>query len=59
MVMDLEDVIGVLNELLVHKQQAALTPQESIHKQYVNLGVAEGVKMAVKKLETLQHREAY
>ena len=59
MIMDLEDVIGLLNELYKNKQQVALVPHESVHRQYVNLGAAEGVKMAIKKLEELQRREAY
>lgn len=59
MTVQLEDVIGLLNELLSNRQTLALTPQESVHKQYVNLGAAEGIKMAIKKLEELQRRESF
>ena len=59
MTIELEDVIGILNELLEHRQQVALRPHESVHTQYVNLGAAEGVKIAIKKLQELNRREAY
>ena len=53
MMMELEDVIKLLGETHDHMVQQALRPHAETNKQYLNLGIAEGVKMAIKKLQLL------
>lgn len=55
----LEDVIALLNELLEQSKTAALVPQPEVNKQYTLLGVHEGVKRAVQKIENHYGRERY
>ena len=57
MQMDLEDVVALLTEELQRKESLALTPQDSVQKQYTNLGVAEGVRVAIRKLNDVIRRE--
>jgi len=56
MLMDLEDVIALLREVQDHKVTVALSANESVQKQYENLGVVQGVKISIKKLEQLLWR---
>ena len=59
MIMELEDVISILNEMLHNKTTIALRPQELVHEQYMNLGIVEGVKCSIRKLEEHARRESY
>ena len=56
---ELDDIIAVLEELRHSKEQLALNPQDVPNKQYLNLGVAIGVKNAIQKLQNHYGREVY
>ena len=56
---ELEDIIALLKELEDSKIKLALVPHEFVHKQYAMLGVVDGVKSAIRKLDSLLRRENY
>ena len=59
MMMELEDVVSHLQETLENMKVVALSPNESVQKQYVNLGIVEGIKIAIMKINNMNGRDDY
>jgi hypothetical protein len=48
-----EDVVARLEEMLHNHIKVALKPQEKVHEQYMNLGIVEGIKCSIRRLEQI------